>query len=872
MKPKAISKKRRRPKTKSETKPLPIAEFLIAAVGASAGGIEAFTELIKNFPPDTGLAFVLIQHLDPTHHSMLSELVSKITPMAVNEVTNGMRVQPNTVYVIPPNTVMSISQETLRLVPRDDSAGMPMPIDHFMRSLSEMGNRAIGVVLSGSGSDGTLGLCEIQAQGGVTFAQDPETAKYDGMPRSAESAGYTDHVLPPKEIARELARLAHHPLISRDVWRPTTDGSFGPETSLSGIFHLLRKATGVDFAHYRQSTIMRRIQRRMVVNRMDSLRDYLRFAQKKPAEVNALHQDLLINVTSFFRNPHVFDALKTDVFPTLLRNKTPAFPIRIWTPACATGEEPYSIAIALLEFLGDQSSEIPFQVFGTDVSEPSVAKARIGSYPENIRGDVSAERLRRFFVKSETGYRISRAVRDKCIFAQHNLLNDPPFSQMDLVCCRNLLIYLEPSLQSRAISLFHYALRPAGYLVLGNSEGIGMATGMFAPEGHNSKIFRKKATSNQLVTFSVDREPESTSHNMRFPAKTPESIWNPAEIQKEFDRRLLSNYAPAAVFLNEDLNILQSRGNVGLYLKIAPGRASHSILKMAREGLLFELRNAIARAKKDKTTVRRHNLPVKAGNGDGEAGSTRLVNLEVTPVSFPTLSEHLYMVVFCESPAEITREDSHPRALSKKESQNYVRRITKLEGELGATKEYLQSLIETQETMNEELQSANEEILSSNEELQSTNEELETAKEELQSTNEELTTVNDELRSRNVDVNQINNDLNNLLNSIDIAVIMVGNDLTIRRFTPRAQQIYGLIPGDIGRPFFNVSPTIEMPPLQPLILQVMSNLQTIEEEFTDSQGTRYQLRILPYRAEDRIDGAVITLVNVSALADVAPTS
>lgn len=493
VKPKVISKNRRLPlKAKSDGKPPHVGEFLIVAVGASAGGIEAFSELVKNLAPDTGMAFILVQHLDPTHHSMLADLISKITPMRVNEVANGMPVERDNVYVIPPNTVMSISQETLQLVPRDDSRGVPMPIDHFMRSLSEMGNRAVGVVLSGSGSDGTLGLCEIQAQGGVTFAQDPASAKYDGMPRNAESAGYADYVLSPKEIARELARLASHSLISRDIWRPTTDRSSGPETSLSGIFQILKKTTGVDFAHYRQSTIMRRIQRRMIVNRLDSLRDYLRLAQKKPAEVSALYQDLLINVTSFFRNPRVFESLKNDVFPTLVRNKTPEFPIRIWTPACATGEEPYSVAIALLEFLGDKSSEIPFQVFGTDVSEPSVAKARVGSYPENIQGDVSAERLRRFFTKSETGYRISRAVRDRCIFAQHNLLGDPPFSQMDLVCCRNLLIYLEPALQSRVISLFHYALRPAGYLVLGTSEGIGMATGMFSPEGHDSKIFRKK--------------------------------------------------------------------------------------------------------------------------------------------------------------------------------------------------------------------------------------------------------------------------------------------------------------------------------------------------------------------------------------------
>ena len=873
MKPKLISKKRHLPlKIKSGAKPLHTDEFLVVAVGASAGGIEAFSELVRNLPPDTGMAFVLVQHLDPTHHSMLADLISKLTPMRVNEVANGMPVEPNNVYVIPPNTTMSISHLTLQLVPRDDSAGMPMPIDHFMRSLSEIGNRAVGIVLSGSGSDGTLGLCEIQAQGGVTFAQDSATAKYDSMPRSAESAGYTDYVLSPKEIARELARLARHPYISRDgEWRPSGEGSSGPQSGLGGIFQLLRKITGVDFTLYRQSTILRRIQRRMIVNRIDNLRDYLKFTQKSPAETNALYQDLLINVTSFFRNPRIFDALKTDVFPALLRNRGPESAIRIWTPGCASGEETYSVAIALLEFLGDKASETHFQMFGTDVSDPSVAKARSGAYPENIQGDVSADRLRRFFNKAESGYRISRTIRDRCIFAQHNLLSDPPFSQMDLVCCRNLLIYLEPPLQSRALSLFHYALRPSGYLVLGTSEGIGAATGLFAPESREGKIFRKKPAGHQVVTFSMDRQSEDASHNLRVPIKPPDLAWNPVELQKEFDRRLLTSYAPAAVFINDDFDILHSRGNVGLYLKIAPGRASHSILKMARDGLLFDLRNAIARANKEKATVQKHNIQIKAGNGNGDAtDSMRLVSIEVTPVSVSNSKEHLYMIIFHESAREAAHEAPPRRAAPQKESRASIGRITKLEEELSATKEYLQSLIETQEAMNEELQSANEEILSSNEELQSTNEELETAKEELQSANEELTTVNDELRSRNIDVNQINNDLNNLLNSIDIAVIMVGNDLTIRRFTPRAQEIYGLIPGDIGRPLFNVNPTIEIPPLQPLVLRVMSSLQTIEEEFTDTHGTRYQLRILPYRAEDRIDGAVITLVNVSALASAVP--
>src|SRR5215467_16141041 len=447
--------------------------FLTVAIGASAGGIEAFTDLIRALPVNTGMAFVLIQHLDPTHHSILTELLAKETTMRVREVSDGMPLQPNNVFVIPPNATMSISGHVLRIAPREETRGLHMSIDHFMRSLAnDEGNRAIGVILSGSGSDGTLGMAEIQAQGGVTFAQDTASAKYDSMPRCAIASGCVDYVLPPKAIARELARIAHHPYIAGQT---TEDGDYeiGESSGLNTIFQLLRRSTGVDFTHYRKTTILRRIQRRMVVHKFDKLDEYVRHVQRNPSEIKALYQDMLINVTSFFRNPKVFETVKAEVFPTILKNRSAEVPIRIWTPGCASGEETYSVAIALLEFLGDRAHQTPIQFFGTDVSESSISKARSGIYPENIQSDVSAERLRRFFTKAEGGYRISKSIRDVCIFAQHNVLNDPPFSQMDIICCRNVLIYLEPVLQSKVISLFHYALRLGGYLVLGTSEGLG---------------------------------------------------------------------------------------------------------------------------------------------------------------------------------------------------------------------------------------------------------------------------------------------------------------------------------------------------------------------------------------------------------------
>ncbi len=842
----------------------------VVAIGASAGGIEALTELISALPADTGMAFVLVQHLDPKHHSILTELLARKTAMPVTEVSEGLRVNPNHVYVIPPNATMSLSGDVLHLAPRDELRGKPMAVDHFMRSLAEQkGNRAIGVILSGTGTDGTLGMAEIQAHGGVTFAQDEASAKYDGMPRSAAAAGYVDSILPPKGIANELARIARHPYVARDPLPQTVDPA--PTAGMNSIFRVLRRTTGVDFTHYRQTTILRRVLRRMVVHKIDNIDEYAAFVQGHPAEVKSLYQDMLINVTSFFRTPRGFDALKSVVFPSLLKSLSRERGFRIWTPACASGEETYSVAIALLEFLSDDVSRVPIQFFGTDVSDLSVAKARNGTYPENIQGDVSQDRLKRFFTKVEGGYRVSKTIRDMCIFAQQNVLNDPPFSRMDLICCRNLLIYLEPVLQGKVLSLFHYALRPGGFLVLGSSEGLGGSANLFTVEDRAHKIFLKKTGMvRQEIAVSLDSRTEQRDYGpVRISAKQPDSIGNFAEAQKEFDRRLLTQYAPATVFVNEDMEIIHTRGDVNRYLKLAPGRASLNLLKMAREGLLVELRNAIARAKKANTLVAKRNVRIKKESADGEepapVASTRLINLDVIPFTLGTGDELYFMIVFQEAPLELPRESSTRRAAAKGEAASVLKRSTKLEQELAATKEYLQSVIETQEATNEELQSANEEILSSNEELQSTNEEMETAKEELQSANEELTTVNDELRSRNIEISQINNDLINLLASTDIAVVMIGSDLTIRRFTPKAQKFLGLIPGDIGRPLSNINPTIEIVDLQSMVSQVVADFHPLERKLTDRHSVRYQFKILPYRTlENKIDGAVITIVDIAS--------
>ena len=747
-----------------------------------------------------------------------------------------------------------------------------MPIDQFMRSVAEEhGDNAIGIVLSGSGTDGTLGIAEIQAHGGVTFAQDDATAKYNSMPRSAVNSGSVDYVLGPKQIARELTRIARlsykRPPIAVETPIAASEGA-----AVNSIFQSLRRSTGVDFTHYRQTTILRRIQRRMIVHKMEKLEEYVRYLQANSNEIKALYQDMLINVTSFFRNPAVFDALTGVVFPSLMKQRSADTVIRVWTPGCASGEETYSVAIALLEFLGDKAAQAPIQFFGTDVSEPSITKARAGVYPENIQGDVSPERLRRFFTRVEGGYRISKSIRDMCIFAQHNVLNDPPFSQMDLICCRNLLIYLEPVLQNKVISLFHYAARPNGYLVLGSSEGVGTATNLFTNVDRSFKIFSKKENAaRQPVTFSLSRATERADHpTVRTPYRPPESSSNYLEAQREFDRRLVTQFVPATVFVNDELEIVHTRGNVSRYLKMAPGRASLNVLKMARDSLLMDLRNALGRAKKEGAPVRKQGITLKNGSGGGNGWehdgkpTTRLVSFDVLPLQLGQTNELYFMIVFQEDgvdgaaglKARVTRQE-------QKAAEATNNRMTKLEQELAATKEYLQSVIETQEATNEELQSANEEILSSNEELQSTNEELETAKEELQSANEELSTVNDELRNRNSDISTANNDLTNLLSSIEIAVVMLGPDATIRRFTPQAQKTLGLIPGDIGRPFLNINPLVQIPNLQQMVQQVIGNAQIVEKELVVREGHSFLVRILPYRtAEGKHEGAVITLVEI----------
>ncbi|MEK6321780.1 MAG: chemotaxis protein CheB [Acidobacteriota bacterium] len=842
--------------------------FPVVGIGASAGGLEAFRQLLEHLPLDTGMAFVLVSHLDPTHESILAELLSRSTRMSVSEVAEGMRVEPDHVYVIPRNTNMAIAAGVLHLLPREEARGLHRPIDYFLRSLSEdQSHRAIGVILSGTASDGTLGLEAIKAEGGITFAQEATSAKYDSMPRSAIAAGHVDFILTPEGIAQELARISRHPYVTPPAAAATPIEEEAQPTGGNGfrsLLALLRKSTGVDFTDYKATTLHRRIARRMLLNKLESTEHYVRFLRENPAEVEALYQDILINVTSFFRNPETFAVLKERILPKVIQQRTPDEAVRVWVLGCSTGQEAYSIAMSFVEFGADHVDHIPVQIFATDLSDKGIEKARVGLYSKDIAEDVSPERLRRFFTEVEGGYRVSKPIRDMVVFARQNVLADPPYSRLDLISCRNLLIYLEPVLQKRVLPALHYALKPTGILWLGTSETPGSAADLFAPEDKKHRFYSKKLTSARTQFHSApggaarDRAGFGQKRN-----RVTEPTLGGHDAEKEADRILLAHYSPAGVLINAELDVLQFRGSTGAYLEAPSGKATLNLLKMAREGLMMPLRAAIQKAKKDDATIRKEGVRV---NYDGASCQ---VNLEVIPIKGLAANERNFLVLFKPAAQAPTVEPSAPetrkaKGTTKRETED--RQVEGLQQELAATREYMQSLLEQHEAANEELQSANEEIQSSNEELQSINEEMETAKEELESGNEELATLNDELQNRNLELTILNDDQSNLFGSVSIPIVMLGSDLRIRRFTPQAEKVLSLISTDVGRPISDIKLKINCPDLEQLITQVIDTVSVKEREVQDRQGHWYSMRVRPYKTLDnKIDGAVVVLVDIDAL-------
>ncbi|HET6574058.1 MAG TPA: chemotaxis protein CheB [Fimbriiglobus sp.] len=836
---------------KSETPAFPI-----VGVGASAGGLEAYQHLLRALPADTGMAFVLVQHLAPEHQSMLAEILGRSTAMPVIEVHDEPRVEPNHVYVIPPNRTMLMTDGHLKLVPRSEVRGQHRSIDTFLRSLAdEQSHHAVGVILSGTGNDGTLGLEAVKAEGGITFAQD-ESAQQTGMPRSAAAAGCVDFVLPPDRIAAELARIGRHPYVAPGD-APENDASTDAlaQSELNKVLQLLHDATGVDFILYKSTTLYRRITRRMLLHRLDGLPEYYHLLREDAGELQALYRDILISVTAFFRDPACFDVIKSKVLPQLLDNRGRRDPLRIWTLGCSTGEEAYSLAMTVAEYAADHGGDVPTQIYATDLNDQGIDHARAGVYTKNITQDVSPERLRRFFVETEGGYQVAKSIREMCVFARQNVMADPPFSRMDLISCRNLLIYMEPALQKRLVPILHYALKPGGFLWLGTSESVGGHGDLFEPAESKCKVFARKPGQ------SPARVPPLTA-----PTWTPREFARPqrpaveglgTDVQREADRVVVARYAPPGVLVSAELEVLQFRGDTSPYLAQAPGKPSMNVLKMAREGLLVGLRAALQKALKDGTAIRHEGLRVKSNGGYRE------IDLEVLPVRGGAAAERSFLVLF-EDPGKVVkqpaREPSPEPPADAREAEQQVAHLTQ---ELAATREHMQSLVEQQEAANEELQSANEEIQSANEELQSLNEELQTSKEEIQSTNEELTTVNDELRHRNEQLARTHDDLNNFVASSNLAMVVVSTDLRIRRFTPAAEKLLNLIAGDVGRPIGDLKPLLGISDLETRLTEVIDTARPLEREVQDRRGHWYSLRKRPYRTLDnKIDGAVLVLVDI----------
>jgi len=831
--------------------------FPIIGMGASAGGLESFELFFRKMPPKSGMAFVLVSHLDPGHASMLTEILQRNTSMPVVEALDQLKVEPNHVYIIPPNRDMSIFHGTLQLSVPEAQRGQRMPIDLFLRSLAdELGEKAICIILSGTGTDGTLGLRAIHGAGGISFVQDPSTAKYDGMPGSAVRSGLATYVLPIEKMPEQLA--AYVKSFFENKIRPAPPAP-AMTSALSKILMRIRSVTGHDFSLYKRSTINRRIERRRAAHGIADISQYARYLQEHPEEVNILFKELLINVTSFFRDAEAFDALKKDILPQLFEHKPDNYVFRLWVPGCATGEEAYSLAILLRELMDDAKQDYKAQIYSSDIDEDSIATARAGFYPANISIDVTPERLRRFFSKEEAGYRVKKEMREMIVFAVHDVARDAPFTKLDLLSCRNLLIYLEPELQNRIIPNFHYALKPGGILFLGPSEGIGVYPDLFLQVNRKWKIFRSKLSASPAHDLTAAGLTWTGHHAEKGPDAEVKAAREPdyAELTRKV---LLDIYQTAAVITDEKGAILYVHGDTGRYLRLAPGKASLNIVETAREGLQMDLRSAVHSAAIQKKQMTCRGLQVKT-NG-GSLG----VDLTVRPLTDTGVAAGLLLVCFQDSGLP----QKAKAALGKTDAeQAKPERVHELEQELAYTRENLQATFEEMQATNEELKSANEELQSTNEELQSTNEELETSKEELQSLNEELVTVNSEYQAKIEQLMGLQNDMKNLLDTISVGTIFLDGQLAIKRFSREAAKAYRLAASDIGRPLADIKSNIEGDDLVADALAVLDSLAPREKEVRKSAGGWYQVRVMPYRTLDNvIDGVVLTFTDITALKQV----
>lgn len=839
--------------------------FPIVAIGASAGGLEALRQLFSQLPSNTGMAFVVIQHLDPNRASMLSNVLTSDAQMPVVEVTEGTPTEPNHVYVIPPGADLTVRDGAVVLVPRLMTGKVHLPIDVFFRALAaDVSRRAIGVVLSGCASDGTEGLRAIKCAGGIALVQEPHSAQFRSMPESAIAAEVCDFRGLPEELARELVRLSQDPYLAPGGSRETASDEprLDDLDGFQRILTVLRRSARLDFSGYKRPTIVRRIQRRMALRQSASLSAYATTLREDPAESMALAEDILIHVTSFFRDPAAFEALEQRVFPELLAHKAEDAALRIWVPGCATGQEAYSLAICLTEFLAKQARGPAIKIFGTDLSERAIEVARLGQYGEADLEGLGQERVSRFFERVGGRYRIGRQIRELCIFVRHDLTRDPPFAKLDLISCRNVLIYFDTDLQRRVLPMLHHCLNQPGYLLLGSSEGIREFQSIFPPLDKDQRIYTKAGDSPRMeypVSFGRDAE-------NKLVAFQPTQLPQPArDARRQADHVLLSRYAPAGVVVNERFEVIEFRGRIGGYLEPAPGQPQVNVLKMARDGIYTPLREALETAVSDGICVRKDAVRIS------DDMRSRFVNLEVIPLSVdPAASGSFFLVVFEEQTsvqaAARNIPDDLPSGENTTDRQRHDQTVARLRAELLTSKEYLRALTVEHQDAIDELGAANEELTAANEELQSTNEELQSAKEELQSTNEELLTLNEEISCRNRELDSVANDLLNVLESVQVPMIMVDQTLRIRRFTPSAREISSLLPSDVGRPIDDVKFKVSVEDLITKIRETMESICSQEYEVQAQDGRWYRLSIRPYRTTDRrLDGAILSFFDIDVL-------
>ncbi len=825
--------------------------FPIVAIGASAGGLEALEQFLSHVPRKSGLAFVIVQHLDPTHKGIMPELLQRATAMKVVQVKDHLTVRVDCVYVIPPNKDMTILHGVLYLLDPAAPRGLRLPIDFFFRSLAQdQEERSIGVILSGMGSDGTLGLRAIKEKAGVVLVQEPATAKFDGMPRSAIDAGLADIVAPAGELPGKIvAYLQRSPLISR------TEVSCEDKSrsALEKTVILLRDRTGHDFSLYKRNTLYRRIERRMGIHQIDRMAGYVRYLQENSQELDLLFKELLIGVTNFFRDPAAWEQLRTQAIPELLAARAPGHALRAWVPGCSSGEEAYSLAMVFREAAEEAMPKMNFtlQIFATDLDQDAIDKARQGFFLENIAADVSPERLSRFFTKEDRGYRVRKEIREMVIFAPQNLVMDPPFTKLDILSCRNLLIYLSPEVQKKLMPLFHYSLTPGGLLLLGSAETVGAYTDLFVLCSGKSRMFRRRES--VLRSEPVD----FPSLFGAIPVVLPESQAStkpPVSLQTLADELILQRFAPPAVLVNDKGDILYISGRTGKYLEPAAGKANWNIFVMARENLRYELSTAFQKALRHKEPIVLHGL--RAGTGD----DSQRVDVSLQRLDAAGPLQGLVMIVFTEVATSLPAQ---PSGRAPKTSTRGSR-VAELERELLKVRAEARATHEDMQTSQEEFRSANEELQSTNEELQSTNEELTTSKEEMQSLNEELQTVNGELQAKVDELSRASNDMKNLLDSTDIATLFLDNDLNVRRFTPQATKIIKLIPADAGRPITDLASQLNYPELADDAREVLRKLIAVEKPVSASDGRWFTIRIMPYRTmDDRIDGVVITFADIT---------